>query len=143
MNRLLLLVLPLIMLSPLSPAATPPRTARTLIQERDQLYRQLLHRDQEAVEAWLQGRDAVPIHADQTGLQERIDMLQMRLESLAIRHGFEVPPLSVGTASDSPVLEARHLAIGRSRTRAALADTGPRVCRAVVGQIDFTDFLDF
>ena len=121
-----------------------PQRARTLLQERDHYQQQLLRADQEAANAMLRGEDPVELYADQTGLQEQVDVLQMRLESLAMRLDFDIPQLSSSIESYDPnaALES-HIAIGRHRANNAMANRCQSACDSILDEISFESFLDF
>ena len=133
------------LLGSLAAAMAPmPQQARTLLQERDHLQQQLLRADQAAADAMLQGEDPVELYADQTGLQEQVDMLQMRLESLAMRLDFDIPSLSssIETVRTTAELEP-HIAIGRQRANIAMAGRCQSACDSILVKMDFNNFLDF
>ena len=121
-----------------------PSHARPLLHERDQLQQQLLQADQSASNALLQGEDPVELYAEQTGLQEQVDMMQMRLESLAMRLDFDLPPLAESIQEFDPqdVLD-QHIAIGRHRAMDAMNRRCETACGLIVGDMDFNSFLDF
>ena len=140
--RLMTLLIPLGITSAV-PAYQIPPSVLPLIHARDGLQRRLLQRDEEAVSALFQGKDPVAIHADQTGLQEQIDVLQMRLESLAVRQDFTIPPLPSRVQVATSLLPPRHLEVGRSRTRSAMIVRCTEATHEVVDELNFAAFLDF
>ena len=121
-----------------------PDRARTLLRERDHLQQQLLRADRQAAEAMLRGEDPVELYAQQTGLQEQVDMMQMRLESLAMRLDFDLPPLSTTIEQFDPnaALEP-HIAVGRQRARAAMGTRCESACGSIMRDVSFQSFLDF
>ena len=125
-------------------AGIMPEHAQSLLRERDHLQQQLLRADREAAEAMLRGEDPVEQYADQTGLQEQVDMLQMRLESLAMRLDFDIPPLPMTIQQFDPdaALES-HIAIGRHRANAALKLRCGTACGSIMDGVRFDAFLDF
>ena len=124
--------------------APVPSRAQSLLRERDQLQQQLLQADQSASSALLQGEDPVEWYAEQTGLQEQVDMMQMRLESLAMRLDFDIPPLSHSIQVFDPqhVLD-QHVATGRKRAMDAMNRRCETACGLIVGDMNFNSFLDF
>ncbi|MEE2907873.1 MAG: hypothetical protein VX527_08580 [Planctomycetota bacterium] len=135
----------LMLLGSLAAAVAPiPQQAQTLLRERDHLQQQLLRADQAAVDAMLHGEDPVELYADQTGLQEQVDILQMRLESLAMRFDFDIPSLSssIETVNLNAELEP-HIAIGRQRANIAMENRCQSACDSIVRKMDFNTFLDF
>ena len=125
-------------------AASMPRNARVLLAERDHLQQQLLRTDQAAAEALLRGEDPIELYADQTGLQEQVDIMQMRLESLAMRLDFDLPALSttIETRDTGNMLEP-HIAIGRQRAQTAMNTRCRTACRSILAEVRFDSFLDF
>lgn len=121
-----------------------PIQARKLIKQRDLLQQELLRADQKAADAVLIGEDPLELHASQTGLQEQVDVLQMRLESLALRFDFSLPDLADSIRSNQAEdLLGPHIAIGRERTDETIRDRCRSDCRDMLLQIRFDDFLDF
>ncbi|MCH2152360.1 MAG: hypothetical protein MK089_03370 [Phycisphaerales bacterium] len=121
-----------------------PSRAQSLLRERDQLQQDLLRADQAASEAMLRGEDPVELYAEQTGLQEQIDIIQMRLESLAMRLEFDIPalPESIREFDPNQVLD-ESVGIGRRRAEAAMAHQCEVACGAIVSDMNFTSFLAF
>ncbi len=121
-----------------------PVQARKLIGQRDVLQQQLLQADQDAVDAILTGTDPLELHATQTGLQDQVDVLQMHLESLALRFDFSLPDLSQSIDSGNPgeLLEP-HIVTGRERADRVIRNRCRIECRDMLMQIRFDDFLDF
>ena len=121
-----------------------PSRVRPLLHERDQLQQQLLQADESASHALLRGEDPVELYAEQTGLQEQVDMMQMRLESLAVRLDFDIPPLAENLEEFDPQYELdQHIAIGRHRAMDAMNRRCETACGLIVGDMDFNSFLDF
>ena len=121
-----------------------PSRAQRLLYERDQLQQELLRADLAASSALLQGEDPVELYARQTGLQEQVDMMQMRLESLAMRLDFDLPVLATGIEQHDPqeVME-HHMAVGRQRAIAAMSHRCETACSAIVRHMNFNSLLDF
>ena len=108
------------------------------------LYQKLLRADRKAADAVLMGEDPLEMHASQTGLQEQVDILQMRLESLAIRFDFSLPELLECTdAHEAEDLLEPHIAVGRERTDQVIRRRCRTECRELLLQIQFEEFLDF
>ena len=121
-----------------------PSRAQSLLRERDQLQQQLLRADQAASNALLQGEDPLEWYAEQTGLQEQVDMMQMRLESLAMRLDFDLPHLATDIQPLKPYdMLDQHIAIGRHRAMDAMNRRCETACGLIVGDMDFNSFLDF
>ena len=121
-----------------------PDKARSLLRERDMLQQQLLQADQEAANAMLRGEDPLELYSRQTGLQEQVDVIQMRLESLAMRLEFEIPELSTHIEEYDPeeALDAS-IAVGRHRAELALQSRCTHACGNIVSDVNFSSFLDF
>ena len=121
-----------------------PSRAQSLLHERDQLQQELLRADQSASQALLRGEDPVELYAEQTGLQEQIDIMQMRLESLAMRMDFDIPPLADSISEFDPdhVLD-QSVGIGRRRAEAAMTRQCETACVAIVRDMNFNSFLAF
>ncbi len=125
-------------------ASSMPQHARVLLAERDHLQQMLLRADQDAADALLRGEDPIELYADQTGLQEQVDMMQLRIESLAMRLDFDIPALSSSIDNSDPadVLES-HISIGRQRAQSAMANRCQSACGSILEDVDFDSFLSF
>ena len=124
--------------------APMPSRAQALLHQRDQLQQELLRADEAAADALLRGEDPVELHADQTGLQEQVDMMQMRLESLAMRFEVDIPALATTIEQFDPAIHLDpYIAIGRQRTRVAMSRQCEAACDLIISEMDFNVFLDF
>ena len=121
-----------------------PVQAKRLIKQRDALQQQLLRTDQKAADAILIGEYPIELYAHQTGLQEQIDVMQMRLESLAVRLDFDIPDVvhSIESVKTEDIIEF-HMTIGRERSAHALKDRCESLCQEILLSIKFGEFLDF
>lgn len=61
--------------------------------QRNQLHNKLQQRDIQAAELVKKGKDATRINAEQVIIQDRLDLLQLRIETLAVRYDFVVSDL--------------------------------------------------
>jgi len=120
-----------------------------LLSERKKLNNQLYQLDRRAAEKIKNGEDPVVIHAEQIGLQDQLDLVELRAEILAIRLGAAVPDLggqsnaygsdTVSNKEDPVESRARDvLQRGRSRAMNRLR----RDCLQLLASIDFSRFLD-
>jgi len=121
---------------------------RRLVQKRNKLYAQLRQLDCKAAEEVKQGSEPTRIHARQVTTQDKLDLIQLRLETLAIRNELLIPPLpkdepdkyhnGKGTGGDSRRVEESAFARGRARTRDELKSQTLKLLAA----ISFEQFLE-
>lgn len=116
---------------------------RQNVVKRDHLIRQLVSIDSKAADAVVAGKAPVSLHAQQTELQDKIDLLQLRIETMAVRWNLDIPqPPKPGSEemSESVLSEKRidtAFTTGRERTDRALQDR----CRQMLATIDYETFL--
>lgn len=116
---------------------------RQNIVKRDRLVRELAAIDAKAADAVAAGKAPMALHAQQTELQDKIDLLQLRIETMAMRWNLDIPsPPQPGTdqMSEARVTEQRiesAFTVGRERTDRALEDR----CRTMLASIDYEAFL--
>jgi hypothetical protein len=116
---------------------------RQNIVRRDRLVRELAMIDSKAADAVASGKAPVALHAQQTELQDKIDLLQLRIETMAVRWSLDIPmPPQPGSAEmNEALVEDRRLesafTTGRERTDRALQDR----CRQMLATIDYETFL--
>jgi hypothetical protein len=117
------------------------RTAfNKLLQERSQLTAQLETLDERAAETLKRGGDATSIHAEQIAVQDRLDLIELRLGMMAIEYGLTVPAVTRPGDNTSQAVTARQLsAFDRGRNR-ALQRVGSDYER-FLGALNFTAFL--
>jgi len=127
--------------------ATTARKAefRKLVSQRNSLHTKLCQLDQKAADSIKQGNRPVSVHADQVSTQDKLDLLQLKIEVLAARHGMAVPPLPSdkdldgdGRSSDPTALRADR-AFRRGRDRALIEVR--RECLQFLESLDFEAFL--
>ena len=126
---------------------SPRAEFNQLLQRRTQLTRELATLDASAADAVLKGEEPVALYARQTAAQEQLDLTELRLQILAVRHGLVLPdveplPADREAAAEQAAEVARergrsYLRVGESRTRVALQE---RVTR-LLGTLDFDAFL--
>ena len=116
---------------------------RQTIAKRDRLVRELASIDNKAADAVAGGKAPMGLHAQQIELQDKIDLLQLRVETMAMRWNLEIPaPPKPGTdemdtaKTDQARLEAS-FQTGRDRTDIVLSDR----CRQMLASIDYDSFL--
>ncbi len=118
-----------------------------LLSERRKLSTKLYQLDQKAADKIRGGEDPVIIHADQIGLQDQLDLIELRAEILAIRLGETLPDIGGGNAgyeststNEKDPVETRArdvLQRGRSRAMNRLR----RDCLQLLASIDFSRFI--
>ena len=116
---------------------------RQNIAKRDRLVRELAGIDNKAADAVAGGKAPMGLHAQQIELQDKVDLLQLRIETMAMRWNLEIPaPPKPGTAemdkaaNDKKMLEDS-FQTGRDRTDDVLSDR----CRQMLASIDYDSFL--
>jgi hypothetical protein len=116
---------------------------RQNVVKRDRLVRQLASIDSKAADAVVAGKAPVALHAQQTELQDKIDLLQLRIETMAVRWNLDIPqPPKPGSADmDESVLSEKRIdtafTTGHERTDRALQER----CRQMLASIDYETFL--
>lgn len=115
---------------------------RELVQQRNRLARDLSKADALAAEAIREGRDPVSIHARQQSLEQELDLVQLRLETMAVRHELPLPemptPASVEETRRANAARANAaFDSGRERARRVLARDAERI----LASLDFAAFL--
>jgi hypothetical protein len=116
---------------------------RQNIVRRDRLVRELAALDSKAADAVAAGKTPVNLHAEQVELEDKIDLFQLRIETMAVRWGLDIPaPPKPGSdeMNESTVVEKRiesAFTVGRERTDRALQER----CRQMLASIDYDTFL--
>ena len=120
------------------------REFREKVAQRNRLVRELATLDAKAADATVAGRNPVALHAEQIEVQDRVDLIQLRLETMAVRWDLDIPaPPSTDPAAiadrDAEVT-ARVGAVfddGRVRANAVLRAR----CLRMLATIDYGAFL--
>lgn len=118
---------------------------RKLLRERDQLHRQLQVVDRRANTAMKQGQEPVGLYAEQVNLEDRLDLVQLRLEMMATRYSLPITALPgeknlEGHATTPVGLNQRiDYVFARGRTRAL--ESMRSDCDFFLGSLDFSEFL--
>jgi hypothetical protein len=116
---------------------------RQHVVKRDKLVRELHSLDQKAADAVIAGGAPNATHARQIELQDQIDLIQLRLETMAVRWNLEVPSAPVpgrDQMNEAEIVSARvegAFITGRERTDRALQER----CRQMIASIDVDAFL--
>lgn len=128
-------------------AAEVPREVKSEFRQnvvrRDRLVRELHSLDQKAADAVAGGKTPNTTHAKQIELQDQIDLIQLRIETMAMRWNMDIPPQPAPDSAqmDDSVVTAQRIegafVEGRSRTDRALQDR----CLQMLGTIDYDTFL--
>lgn len=63
-----------------------------LVIQRNQMIRQLDQLDQKALTSMKKEESTVKFNAQQVGSEDKLDLIQLRMETLAARYGFVIPP---------------------------------------------------
>lgn len=130
--------------APSAPAAQDPRVEfDRLTRERDRLTLELRQLDRRAADLVRRGGDASVLHAEQISTQDRLDLVRLRLELMAARHGFALRPAPSDRqeiSGDDPGLALATedaFARGRERALAQIREDNLRF----LASIDFSGFL--
>ena len=111
--------------------------------KRDRLVRELATLDSKAADAVAAGQKPIDMHSHQVEMQDQIDLLQLRLETMSIRWNMTIPnPPKPGTDSmNESVVTAQKVESvfqdGRVRTDDVLNDR----CNHMLASIDCESFL--
>ena len=87
---------------------------KKLVSQRTRLVRDLAKLDNKAADAVAAGKDPVEINASQAAAQDELDLIQLRLESMAIRHGMALP--AIASPGDGDVEDRNTAARARATT---------------------------
>lgn len=128
-------------------AAEVPREVKSEFRQnvvrRDRLVRELHAMDQKAADAVAGGKTPTATHAKQIELQDQVDLIQLRIETMAMRWNLEIPapPTPGSSEMDEAVVTTQRIegafAEGRGRTDRALEER----CRQMLASIDYESFL--
>ncbi len=116
---------------------------RQNIVKRDRLVRELAAVDAKAADAVAAGKEPLAMHAEQLAIQDQIDLLQLRLETMSVRWNMLItPPPTPGVddMDESSIVAQRIESAfqdGKDRTDLVLQDR----CMQMLNRIDFTAFL--
>ena len=115
---------------------------RELVQQRNRLARDLAKADEQAADGLRNQRDPVGVHARQQSIEHELDLVQLRLETMAVRHGLPLPemptPASIEETRRANATRASSAFDGgRERARRVLE----RDAQRLLGSLDFTAFL--
>lgn len=112
-----------------------------LTRERAQAHAQLQKLDRQAADRLRDGRNATEVHAEQINTQDKLDLLQLRLEVLATRYGLPLQPVEQPASADGgdPVRQATDRVFSRGEARAR--EQLQRDAAELLASIDFSDFL--
>ena len=125
-----------------TPSPAVKASFKKLVSERAQLVRTLDRLDERAADAITQGLDPIEIHAEQTAYQDELDLLQLRLESMAIRHTLALPevpqPGEIYSPSEQTEQRARNqFRVGKERTGRVVRQR----TRDLLARLDFQRFI--
>ena len=93
-----------------------------LVLQRNGLHRKLQQADISAVELLKAGKDTTKLNAEQITIQDRLDLIQLRLETMAARHTLAIPPVpkpkvQSGTGGGTADSDLGYAVFARGRTR--------------------------
>lgn len=123
---------------------TPKQRAafNKLLQQRAQLASQLDVLDDRAADMLKRGDDATSVHAEQIAVQDKLDLLELRLGMMGIEYRMEVPSISkqeeAATRSASTARQQQAFRRGRDRAVARMGDDYARFLSA----LNFSAFLN-
>ncbi len=116
---------------------------RQNIVKRDRLVRELFVVDAKAADAVAAGKEPLTMHAEQVDIQDQIDLLQLRLETMSVRWNLLIsPPPTPGVddMDESSIVANRiegAFQDGKDRTDRVLHSR----CIQMLNTIDFNSFL--
>ncbi|MSQ90755.1 MAG: hypothetical protein EXS01_05090 [Phycisphaerales bacterium] len=128
-------------------AADAPREVKSEFQQnivrRDRMVRELIALDSKGADAVAAGKEPIATHADQVKLQDQIDLIQLRLETLALRWDLNLPdpPKEGKDELDEATITSQRIESafqeGRNRSQRVLANR----CISMLASIDYDAFL--
>ena len=125
-------------------AAEKKSEFRRLVLKRNQLHSKLCQLDSQAARALKNEDDPTRIHAQQVTTQDQLDLVQLKLETLAVRNGYAVPEPPANSQDEHGRDGALSYNInkafdrGRNRTKQELT----RQTLKLLARIDFDRFLE-
>jgi len=136
------LAAPLHAQSPVPASDEVKKEFRELVQRRDQLARKLAMADRKAAEGIKDAKDPVALHAEQQSLEQELDLVQLRLETMAVRHELKLPAVPTpeiieSRRQSSAARAAAAFDGGRGRAKQVLRRDAERM----LAGIDFGNFL--
>ena len=109
---------------------------RKLVLKRNQMHRELFQLDRKAAELLKHGRDTTRVNGEQVTVQDRMDLNQLRLETMAARYGLAIPELPKlteddGLEKDKKQYGAEAFERGRQRTLMEIKRQTFRLLRSI------------
>ena len=111
---------------------------KKLVSQRTRLVRDLAKLDNKAADAVAAGQDPVEINASQAAAQDELDLIQLRLESMAIRHDLALP--AVASPGDVDIEDKSTESRARAMFRAGEERTNRIVARRTMRLLARLDF---
>ena len=111
---------------------------KKLVSQRTRLVRDLAKLDNKAADAVAAGQDPVEINASQAAAQDELDLIQLRLESMAIRHDLALP--AVASPGEVDIEDKGTEARARAMFRAGEERTNRIVARRTMRMLARLDF---
>ena len=111
---------------------------KKLVSQRTRLVRDLAKLDNKAADAVAAGKDPVEINASQAAAQDELDLIQLRLESMAIRHDLALP--AVTSPGDVNLEDSNTESRARAMFRAGKERTNRVVARRTMRLLARLDF---
>jgi hypothetical protein len=96
---------------------------KKLVIQRNQLYKQLLGLDKKAAELVKQDKDITRVNGEQVTIQDRLDLIQLRLETMSARYDLDIPDLPSVKDQQESAIAAKNYgldAFERGKTRTML-----------------------
>lgn len=104
MNRYMIVLIAMVVVSGGAFASDiqPEKKAefRKLVIQRNKLYKQLLTLDKQAASLLKRDKDATQVNGQQVTIQDRLDLIQLRLETMAARYDLSIPDLPSANAQE-------------------------------------------
>lgn len=113
---------------------------RKLILQRNRLHSKLQQRDMQAAELVKDGKDTIRINAEQVTIQDKLDLLQLRIETMAARYDYEIPALPQKNAAGE---EGQYGAYGRNAFERGQQRTKEELKRQTLGLLASIDYSQF
>ena len=119
---------------------------RRLILQRNRLHSELRNLDRKAAETVKNGENPVGTYSQQVTTQDKLDLIQLNLETKAIRYGFDIPDLpqekpAAAEQSDNEQSSLRTGSTAFARGRQRTKDELKAQTLELMSSIDFSKFL--
>ena len=117
---------------------------RRLVAQRNQLHQKLAALDKQAAETIKRQEQPVRVHAEQIAIEDQLDLIQVRLEMMAMRYDFNIPPvpsMEEADGADGETRNRRSASTDFERGRQRALEELRKQTQQMLQSIDYHEFL--